>query len=97
MLIRDTCISAVRDAQYLGVGTQAIGIGYSIKHVEVWVGILRPQITSMFVMLGVSQLMIIPAIVLRRIQGRVVRCNRAKNCIFQLFDLWRWHVIFVFI
>ncbi|XP_030453126.2 hydroxymethylglutaryl-CoA lyase, mitochondrial-like isoform X3 [Syzygium oleosum] len=65
---------AIRDTQYLGVGTQAIGIGihYSIKHVEVWVGILRPQITSMFVMLGVSQLVIIPAIVLRRIQGRAL-------------------------
>ncbi|KAF8043680.1 hypothetical protein BT93_A1867 [Corymbia citriodora subsp. variegata] len=66
--------AAIRDTQYLGVGTQAIGIGirYSIEHVEVWVGILRPQITSMFVMLGVSQLVIIPANVLRRIQGRAL-------------------------
>ncbi|XP_030517085.1 hydroxymethylglutaryl-CoA lyase, mitochondrial-like isoform X2 [Rhodamnia argentea] len=66
--------NSIKDTQYLGVGTQTIVIGvrYSMKHVEVSVGILRLQMTSMFVMLGVSQLVIIPAIVLRRTQGRLL-------------------------
>ncbi|XP_030517093.1 hydroxymethylglutaryl-CoA lyase, mitochondrial-like isoform X3 [Rhodamnia argentea] len=72
LAIRGT--AALKDTQYLGVGTQTIVIGvrYSMKHVEVSVGILRLQMTSMFVMLGVSQLVIIPAIVLRRTQGRLL-------------------------